>query len=240
LRKSLKRQIKEDELVSGYASAGVWIRAHADQVKTGAVAALVLAVAVGGLLYFRSQRVSESQRAFDDGLEAFGKAVAQPAQEGAPAAKEERLKAALAALDGVAGRYGSLAVGLRARYYAALCRLELGERDKAEPVLREIAEKGKTGAMESALAELALARIERAQGGAAPAIVRYEKLLGTQSVGLPRDYLLMSLAAALEEAGRPKDAAAGFRRVVEETPSSPFAGDARSRAQYLKLAALNQ
>jgi hypothetical protein len=57
VKKALRKQIKQDELASGYVSAGAWMRAHADQVKIGAISAVVLAVALGGLLYFRGERL---------------------------------------------------------------------------------------------------------------------------------------------------------------------------------------
>jgi len=134
----------------------------------------------------------------------------------------------------VADRYGSLAVGPRARYYSALCEIELGEREKAESILRELAERQRAGEAGPGLAELALARIEQAPGKSDQAIARYGKLVDQQSKELPRDYVLMSLATALEDAGRFSEAAANFRRVVDEMPASPFADEARSRADYLK------
>lgn len=237
MKKSLKKQMKQDELVSGYASAGAWFGAHADQVKPMAIGVLVLAVALGGLLYFRSERAQEAQRAFDEAHDLFSGAVGKPEEGAVAASKDEKFKKALAAFQGVADRYGSLAVGPRARYYSALCEIELGEREKAESILRELAERQRAGEAGPGLAELALARIEQAPGKSDQAIARYGKLVDQQSKELPRDYVLMSLATALEDAGRFSEAAANFRRVVDEMPASPFADEARSRADYLKLAA---
>jgi tetratricopeptide (TPR) repeat protein len=103
--------------------------------------------------------------------------------------------------------------------------------------MNEIAAQAKPNALEPALAELVLARLDRAQGAHSQALTRYERLLGASNAGVPRDYLLMNLAATLEEGGRLADALAGFRRLVDEMPTSPFVGDARMRAEYLKLAA---
>ena len=83
---------------------------------------------------------------------------------------------------------------------------------------------------------MSLARLEAAPGTFDQAIARYSKLADEKSTGYPRDYVLMSLAAAYEQAGRLAEAAATFRRIVEELPASPFANDARTRAEYLKLA----
>jgi predicted Zn-dependent protease len=137
----------------------------------------------------------------------------------------------------VADRYGSLAIARRARYYAALCDIELGQRDKAAATLRELAGQGRGGALGPVLADLALAQVERTPGKYEQAIAGYTQLLNQSLAGFPRDYVLIRLAEAFEEAGRLSEAAAAFRRVVEEMPASPFADEARSRADYLKLAA---
>jgi tetratricopeptide (TPR) repeat protein len=237
VKKALRKQIKQDELASSYVSAGAWLRAHTDQVKIAVISAVVLAVAAGGLLYFRGERVQESQRAFDEAHSVFSGTVGKPEEGGVAASKEEKYKKALAAFQGVADRYGSLATGQRARYYAALCAIELGERDKAEANLRDVAGQRGSGAIGSDLAELTLARLDRVPGKFEQAIGRYRKLLDERSMGLPRDYVLMSLAAAFEEAGHLTDAAATFRRIVDEMPTSAFVDEARTRADYLKLAA---
>jgi len=236
VKKALRKQIKQDELVSGYASAGAWLHSHADQAKTVAIGAVVLALALGGLLYFRGERVQESQRAFDEAHALFSGTVGKPEDGGVAASKEEKFNKALAAFQGVAERYGSLTAGRRARYYSALCALELGEKQKAETILRDLAGRAQAGAIGTELAELSLARLEAAPGTFDQAIARYSKLADEKSTGYPRDYVLMSLAAAYEQAGRLAEAAATFRRIVEELPASPFANDARTRAEYLKLA----
>jgi tetratricopeptide (TPR) repeat protein len=237
LKKSLKKQIKQDELASGYASMGEWVRAHVDEVKTGAIGVVVLAVALGGWIYFRGQRVGEAQRSFDEAFTAFAAPVGQADAPGGFATKEEKYKKALAGFEGVAGRFGSLTLGRRARYYAALCRVELGQRDDAAKALREIAAQAKSNAAEPGLADLALAGLDRSQQAYSQALTRYEQLLKAGKSAVPRDYLLMSMAETLEEGGRMADASAAFKRLVDEMPTSPFAGDARTRAEYLKLAA---
>ena len=240
MKKALRKQIKQDELASGYASAGAWLHTHVEQVKIGLIGAAVLAVAAGGLLYFHSQRTRDSQRAFDEAHDLFSGAIGKPEEGAVAASKEEKYQKALAAFHGVAERYGSLAVGRRARYYAALCDIELGHRDKAAGALRELTEKQKAGAAGTELAELVLARLECMPGKYDQAISRYRQILDRRASVLPRDYVLMRLAEAFQEAGRLADAAATFSRVVDEMPASPFAEDARGRAEYLKLAATKQ
>lgn len=243
MKKALKRQIKQDELVSSFEQMESWTRTHTDELKATTIGVVVLALAVGGLLYFRSNRAANASRAFGEAMQAF-QAVAPAAPEqaasGAEAvAREEKLKKALVAFDGVANRFKSLPVGVRARYFAGACRVELGDLDAAEQNLREVAARkvSSSGPIEPALARLALAGVSRRKGALDAAATGYRELLADASAALPKDYVLVSLAGTLEQAGRLAEAATTFRRVVDEYPQSPFAGDARARAEYLKAAA---
>jgi tetratricopeptide (TPR) repeat protein len=243
LKRSLKRQIKQDELVSSFEEMGSWTRSHADELKATTIGVLVLAVAVGGLLYFRSNRAASGNRAFGEAMEAFEAIAPAAPDEAAPGAqavaREEKLKKALVAFDGVAERFKSLPVGARARYFAGACRVELGQLDAAEQNLREVAARkvSASGPIEPALARLALAGVSRRKGALDAAVSGYRELLADPSGAVPKDYVLVALAGTLEQAGRLAEAAATFRRVVDEYPQSPFAGDARTRAEYLKAAA---
>lgn len=222
---------------------GSWSRTHADELKATTVGVVVLALAVGGLLYFRSNRAASANLAFGEAMEAFEAIAPMAAEETAPGAqtvaREEKLKKALIAFDGVANRFKSLPVGVRARYFAGACRVELGELDAAEQNLREVASRkvSASGPVEPALARLALAGVSRRKGALDAAVNGYRELLADASAALPKDYVLIALAGTLEQSGRLAEAATTFRRVVDEYPQSPFAGDARARAEYLKTAA---
>ena len=120
---------------------------------------------------------TEADRAFRDALTTFEAPVRDGAAGRAPtgprgqvfATAEEKYKTAAAAFDGVERRFGSSKIGARAKYYAALARIELGQYAEAEKALKEIQATGRSG-LEPELARLALAdlyRRERAgrQGG---------------------------------------------------------------------------
>src|SRR5229473_148490 len=104
MKSKARHKIKEDELRSGIEHAAVWTRTHADEVKiVGLVVVVVAPVAAE---------------------QAPG---AEPAAGTVYATAAEKYQKAQAAFDAVAKRYGSSSVGQRARYYAALSRLELGD-----------------------------------------------------------------------------------------------------------------
>jgi hypothetical protein len=238
LKRELKQKIKEDEFKSGLEHAIEWVQAHAEQVRLGAAAVLVAAAVLGGVAYVRSQRTQEARRAFADALETFEAPVKGELPEGQAAAgivfasAEEKYRKAAAAFDGLERKYGTRAEGLRGRYYAALCRIELGDHAEARKALTELA--GRRDGLEPALARLALAELERRSGAVDKAVEAYRQLADDAALPLPRDQALMSLATILEDAQRNAEASAAYQRLADEYPESPYASEARQRARYLR------
>lgn len=235
--KHLKQQIKQDDLVTGVERAAGYVKGHQQEVKVAAAAIVVAVLAIGGFTMYRQGRESEAARALDAALETFHAPVASAgAGADAPvkfATDAERLKKAVSEFDGVGRRYGSMAAGRRARYYAALCRSELGETAQAEKALTELAS-GDRSVIESGLARLALADLFRRTGRFDQAITSYQQLADEQGALVPRDHALMALSGTLEDAKRLPEAGAAYRRVADEFPQSPYAAEARQRADFLQ------
>jgi tetratricopeptide (TPR) repeat protein len=235
--KHLKQQIKQDDLVTGVEQAAGFVKTHQQEAKWTVAAILLAVLAVGGFTWYRNSREREASRALDAALETYHAPVASAtAPKDAPvkfASDAERLKKAVGEFDGVGRRYGSMAAGRRARYYAALCRSELGESVEAEKALTELA-KGDRSEIESGLARLALADLFRRTGRFDQAITGYQQLSDEQDGAVPRDHVLMALSGTLEDAKRLPEAGAAYRRVAEEFPQSPYAGEARQRADFLQ------
>jgi tetratricopeptide (TPR) repeat protein len=241
LKKELRKQIKHDEFLTGVGKSWRWMDSHRDESRITAGVLVGLAIAFGGLAYFKSRRAAEANDAFSQALAIFEGRVAgeNPNEPPGPggtvyASAADKFKKAAAAFDGVERRYGSLPVGMRARYYGALSRIELGDFDAASKALKELAAQKGVPGLEPALARAALAELARRRGQVDQAIEEYGRLADDPSSPLPRDYALMSLASTLEEAHREAEAAKSYRRLAEEFPASVYAAEARKRAEYLK------
>lgn len=242
MKRELKEQIKQDEFATGLEKAAAWAGAHRDELRIGGSVALVLLAAVGALAYFRSQRTQEAERAYEDALATYAAPVTAALAPGADrpsgqlfASEEDKYKTAAAAFEGVARRYGSSALGLRAEYYAALSRMELKQYAEAEKGLKEVQVKA-GGELEGELARLALANLYRRSGQTDKAVEAYRGLASNPTASLPRDYALLLLATTLEEAKRFDEARRAYRQLAEDFPTSVYAAQARTRADYLQAA----
>jgi tetratricopeptide (TPR) repeat protein len=240
MKKELKKQIKHDDLVSGFQHASHWTTTHGSEVKIAAAVVAVVALAAFGVTSYLGHRRGEAERAFAAALDTVHAPVSTELPEGFEppsgpvfASAAEKHRKAAAEFDAVARKYGSLDAGRRARYYAALSRMELGEYDTAEKSLSEIAARRDRDALEASLARLALADLHRRRGQLDKAIEDYRRLIDDSSFVLPRDHVLLELASTLEAAKRPAEAGAAYRRIVEEFPESVYAAEARRRADYL-------
>ena len=241
MKKELKDQMKQDDLATGLDHALAWATRHRDEVRIGLLVFVVLAGAVLALSHFRDQRLRDADRALREALTTFESPVASELPQGGErptgqvfTTAEEKYKTAAAAFEGVERRYASSLAGLRAKYFAALSRIELGQYAEAEKALKEIQSRG--AGLEPDLARLALATLYRRSGQVDKAVEAYRAFATNPSASLPRDQALMSAARTLEDARRFPEALATYRQLTEEFPASVFASAARARAEYLATA----
>jgi tetratricopeptide (TPR) repeat protein len=241
LKRDLKRQIKQDEFRSGIEHAVAWVRGHRREARLVAVVLVLVGVGVGTLTYYRAHQTARARQALAEALELFEAPLEADLPAGSPrpggtvfATSAEKFTKAAAAFDGVERRFGSRPAGVRAKYYAALCRVELGKLDEAEKALGELGGRREPGALEPALARLALAGLHRRAGRVEKAVEVYRQLVDDPTLPLPRDHALMTLAETLEQAHRLSEARDAYRRLVEQFPTSTYVHQAGEKAAFLE------
>jgi tetratricopeptide (TPR) repeat protein len=236
LDKELKKQIKEDEFKSAIEHSLAWAKSHSAEVKITAVVAVVLAAVLGAVGYFQAAQRRQAEEGFALAVEAWSTPVASAAT--APGGKtfataQEKYAATAAAFDGLARKYPSRPEAVRSRYFAALSRIELGQYPEAEKSLTELGADRRAGALEPALARMALAEMHRRIGQTEKAAEGFRQIASDPGSAVPRDAALMGLATTLEAANKLPEARASYRRLFEEFPQSVYAAEARRRADRL-------
>ena len=240
MKKDLKKQIKRDELVTGYERARVAFDEHEGEIKIAALVLVVLAVGAFALRHFSTQRDRDAREALSAAVQTYRAPVASegPSEDGAPTVfqtPEEKYRKALTEFEGVERRYGSNQAAIRARYYTALCRIELGQNDEAEKTLRDLAARKDGEALEPALARLALADLHARLGRIDQAVDGYKQIADDAGFPLPRDHALHSLAKLYEKTSKPAEAQAAYRQLIEKFPESTYTAEAKQRAEFLQV-----
>jgi outer membrane protein assembly factor BamD (BamD/ComL family) len=241
LNKELKKQIKEDEILSGVEIAWKWVEQNKAMARNAALAIVAVAVLGSGFSFLRSRQEKQAAASFDAAMDLYERPYAAEipgaTPPGAPApfaTRNEKYTKAAAAFDGVERNHPTHALGRRARFYAALCRIELGDAPAAEKALKAIAEAQPASTLEGAQARVALADLQARGGALDKAVESYRALVEDAKLGVPRDYVLMSMAAALESAKRTTEAVASYKRLYEQFPESVYAQEAQRKAAYLR------
>jgi TolA-binding protein len=234
-----RHQLKENEFLKTTVAVTNAVRENRSAVALGVGAAILVAAIVGGWLYWRTHRANEA-----GALLGIAMATAQAPITPAPSlpgatqtpgtfpTEQARADATIKLLTQAADAYPNTDEGIAARYQLGSELLAVGRLDDAQAAFQQVATSGST--LYASLAKLGQAQAFMAAGKTDDAIKIYTELAAARDSALPVDGLLMELARASQKAGKPQDARAAFKRVVDEFPDSTYAADARQQ-----LAALN-
>jgi TolA-binding protein len=154
-------------------------------------------------------------------------------QAGTFPTEQARSEAAIKAFNDVAAAYPNSEAGIAAAYQAAAELLAAGKAAEAEAAFSAVAAKAGNGLF-GPLAKLGQAQAMQVAGKSAEALVLLNELAANRDGALPVDGLLMEVGRVSLKAGKPAEARAAFKRVVDEFPESPYSSDANQR-----LAAIN-
>ena len=233
-----RHQLKQNDFAATVTRISNVVAENRDRVLMAGVALIVIIVIGGGYLFWRKHTNDQASGLLGAAM-AIQEAPIAPASTlpgagqtpGTYPTDKARQEAALAAFQQVATSFPSTDSGIAARYQAAATLLTLGRLGEAEQAFQDVASRGSS--LYSQMARLGVAETLVAEGQYDKAIKAYTDLSADRDGPLPVDGILMQLARACMKAGKPQDARAAFKRVVDEFPESNFVTEARQKLALL-------
>lgn len=230
-----RKELKKDEFREGFAHGAEAVRSHQQSIALVVGAILLIAVAVVGWRIYSQRKTTQASAALDDAMKVYQariRTASEPAtdpNEITYTDEKNKFSDAAKKFDGIVALYSRTKPGLEARYYAALCYVQLGKYDVAEQDLSAVESSGDTDL--AALAKFQQAGIYAANGKPQQAIELYNELMrNNPSALVPKPIVMLSLA---ELYGRtnPAEATRLLNQIKVEYPNTPAADAAQKRLE---------
>lgn len=229
MKTETRHALKQDKLALAAKGGVSWVTEHSSSVTRWAIwigAAIVLIV---GLLVFWSVENSAANNALGAALDTYSaplNAPGAPPFPGSFANSTDRTKAANQQFTAVVQKYGWLPQGARARYFAGVTDMELGQTGSAEKDLKGAA--GSWNRNTANLAKLALAQLYHQTGRDPQAIDLYNELIAHPSVTVSASVAQLDLADLYVAEGK-QDQARLLWAKVKDSDKDGMAGQIASQ-----------
>ncbi|HEX5217116.1 MAG TPA: tetratricopeptide repeat protein [Vicinamibacterales bacterium] len=231
-----RHHLKQNEFAATTARVVEAAMEHRSRIlPIAGIIALVLIVG-GGFYYVQKRGADQASAALGAAMAIAQSPVVPPPtlpgatqQAGTFPTDQARLEAALKAFEEVAAKYPSDDSGLAAKYQMGATLLSLGRPADAETAFADVVQRAGSSSIYKSVAELGRGQALASAGKYDEAIKTFTDLSAQRDGALPVDGVLMQLARTYVKAGKPQDARAAFKRVVDEFPGSPYIAEARQQ-----------
>jgi len=242
VRAETRHSLKEDRFskatIHAAENAVHWSVEHKKNLAIGIAAAVALvAIALGGWLYFQRQderasvELGKAVRTLDTQVRPAG----MPAQPEIPSfgSTKERATEAHKQFQAIADKYPHTRSGEISRYFSGLTASDMGDNSVAERDLKDVASSSHDDM--SGLAKFALASLYRKSNRDKEAIDLYKQLIDKPSESLGKATVQLELADLYQEKQQTQEARRIYEQIQKENPNSGLANAASG-----KLAALGK
>jgi len=225
--KMTRHELKEqDEITTSLQKVTEFVVLRKKEVTTGLTIAALLAIAIFGWTYYRSNRNAKAQAQLSLAINTFNDTVNIKSDK-------ERYEKTIVEAQKTYDQYRSLPISNIALYYVALSQEGVGDMAKATQTLQQVAERG--DASIKGVAQFALGAIYKKHGETQKAIDVYKQIY--DKVCYSKAAVAYELAS-LYEANKQTDQAKDFyQKLVSEFPDSPFRQNADDALKRLGVAA---
>ena len=223
-----RKELKQDKVRETIEHGAEAVLSHTRIASIVLLVAIVVAAGYFGWKIYSDRQTAQAQAALDDAMKVFNAAILQPGQPSLPGEVSymdpaQRSQDAEVKLSAVAAKYPNTKPGRLARYYAALCMMDMDKLNQATEELNKL----DTGSDKelAALANFQRALIAERTGKTDQAIQLLRALADSGSILVPKPMVQLELAGILRQSN-PKEAVTLYQQIKKDYPSSAIADEA--------------
>jgi predicted negative regulator of RcsB-dependent stress response len=223
-----RKELKQDKVRETFEHGAEAVLSHTRLASIALLALILAASAYLGWKFYSERQTAQAQLALDAAMKIFNSPLTAPGQPPLPGEvtypdPEKRAQDAQPKLAAVAAQYPRTNPGKLARYYSALCLMDLDRLNQASEELKKL-DAGSDKEL-AALAEYQTALIAERSGKKDEAIKTLQALSTAGSVLVPKPMVLLELAGLYSQTDR-KQATALYEQLKKDYPNTPVADEA--------------
>ncbi len=223
-----RKELKQDKVRETFEHGAEAVLSHTRLASIAVLALILAASAYLGWKFYSERQTAQAQVALDGAMKIFNAPIAVPGQPALPgevtyADPAKRAQDAQPKLAAVATQYPRTNPGKLARYYSALCLMDLDRLNQASEELKKL-DAGSDKEL-AALAKYQTALIAERNGNKDEAIKTLQSLTTSGSVLVPKPMVLLELAGLYSQTDR-KQATALYEQLKKDYPNTPVADEA--------------
>lgn len=223
-----RKELKHDRVRESIEHGAEAVLSHTRIASVVLLAGIVLLAGYYGWKIYNERQTAQAQAALDEAMKIFNAQLLLPGQPNIPGEisyldPSQRSQDAEVRLAAVAVKFPSTPPGRMARYYSAICLMDLDKLNQASEELKTL-QNGSDKEM-AALANFQQALIAERTGKSDQAIPILRTLSNSGSVLVPKPLVLLELAGILRQSN-PKEAATLYEQIKKDYPNSGVADEA--------------
>jgi predicted negative regulator of RcsB-dependent stress response len=223
-----RKELKQDKVRETIEHGAEAVFSHTRLASIALLVAIVFLSGYFGWKIYNDRQTARAQAALDDAMKVFNAPLALPGQPTLPgeltyADPNQRSQDAEVKLAAVAVNFPGTKPGRLARYYSALCLMDMDKLNQASEELKKL-ETGSDKEL-AALADFQKALIAERTGKSDQAIQILRALANSGSILVPKPMVQLELAGILRQTN-PKEAVALYEQIKKDNPNTSLADEA--------------
>jgi predicted negative regulator of RcsB-dependent stress response len=223
-----RKELKHDRVRESIEHGAEAVLSHTRIASIVVLAAIVILSGYYGWKIYHDRQTAQAQAALDDAMKIFNAQILLPGQPSLPGEVSyvdptQRSQDAEVRLAAVAAKYPHTSPGRLARYYSAICLMDLDKLNQASEELKKL-EKDSDKEL-AALAKFQEALIAERTGKNDQAITILRALSNSGSILVPKPLVLLKLAGILRQTN-PKEAVTLYEQIKKDYPNTSVADEA--------------